>query len=297
MHSDHQDYFKFSKRSRMERSINSLLGIIEGISIDSKINKTESGYLEDWLAEHQSVRHMHPFNDVIPVLLESMADGIITSDEKDGIAYLCKNLQTAGYHEEITSDMHRLHAILGAISCDKVISEAELRGLSDWLADHEQLKTCWPYEEVVSLVTGVLADKIIDEREHSQLLEFFADFGSPLDACGDNGSGSRTGKSVLGLCAVCPEIIFQEKHFCFTGASSRLNRKGFMSLVSSFGGYPINNVTRKLDYLIIGSEGNPCWAYTCYGRKVEQAIGLRKSGSRLILVHENDFHDAISDFR
>lgn len=34
---------------------------------------------------------------------------------------------------------------------------------------------------------------------------------------------------------------------------------------------------------------NPCWAYACYGRKVEQAIGLRKAGSQLLLVHEADF--------
>ena len=57
----------------------------------------------------------------------------------------------------------------------------------------------------------------------------------------------------------------------------------------------MNSVSAKLDYLIIGADGNPCWAYACYGRKVEKAVDLRKTGSRLLLVHENDFHDAVAD--
>lgn len=56
-----------------------------------------------------------------------------------------------------------------------------------------------------------------------------------------------------------------------------------------------NNVSKSTDYLVIGAEGNPCWAYACYGRKVEAAVNLRKEGYRIILVHENDFHDAVAD--
>jgi hypothetical protein len=56
-----------------------------------------------------------------------------------------------------------------------------------------------------------------------------------------------------------------------------------------------SSVSSKVDYLIIGADGNPCWAYACYGRKVEMAVQLRKQGSRLQLIHEHDFHDAIAD--
>ena len=53
------------------------------------------------------------------------------------------------------------------------------------------------------------------------------------------------------------------------------------------------NPTKQTDFLIIGADGNPCWAYACYGRKVEKAVHLRKQGSRLLIVHENDFWDAV----
>jgi hypothetical protein len=63
------------------------------------------------------------------------------------------------------------------------------------------------------------------------------------------------------------------------------------------GGVVKKGVTRDLDYLILGAEGNPCWAYSCYGRKVEQAMNYRRAGSLLLIVHENDLHDAIVDRR
>ena len=50
-----------------------------------------------------------------------------------------------------------------------------------------------------------------------------------------------------------------------------------------------------MDYLVIGAEGNPCWSYACYGRKVERAVELRKEGLRIMIVHERDFHDALVD--
>ncbi len=46
---------------------------------------------------------------------------------------------------------------------------------------------------------------------------------------------------------------------------------------------------------MVGAKGNPCWAFACYGRKVEEAMALRKAGNRLLIVHENDFFDALED--
>ena len=52
---------------------------------------------------------------------------------------------------------------------------------------------------------------------------------------------------------------------------------------------------KRVDYLVIGADGNPCWAFACYGRKVEKAVELRKSGVRIMIIHESDFHDAVLD--
>ena len=59
------------------------------------------------------------------------------------------------------------------------------------------------------------------------------------------------------------------------------------------GGIFKDSVVKNTDFLIVGDEGNPCWAFSCYGRKVEKAIELRKSGSKIQIVHENDFWDCV----
>ncbi len=295
MHTDHRGYFKFTGRSRLEKSVNSLLGIIEGISVDSIINRVEVEFLNLWLEEHQELKDRHPYNELLPVVENAISDGVITTEEKQDILWLCEKLRSTEFFDKTTADIQRLHAVLGGIASDGAITEAELRGLSDWLSEHEHLKTCWPYEEVGSLITGVLSDKKIDSVEQKLLKEFFTDFVSILDSQTIVSPKLTVNGNVVGLCAVCPEITFSGKKFCFTGTSFKYTRLEFSQLVKQLGGEIVNSVSAKLDYLIIGADGNPYWAYACYGRKVEKAVELRKTGSRLLLVHENDFHDAVAD--
>jgi len=295
MHTDHREYFKFTGRSRLEKSINSLLGIIEGISVDSIINREEIKFLNLWLEEHQELKDRHPYSELLPVVERAISDGELTAEEKEDILWLCEKLRSTEFFDGATADIQRLHAMLGGIASDGAITEAELKGLSDWLSDHEHLKTSWPYEEVGSLLTGVLSDKKIDSVEQKILMDFFTEFVSILDSRTIVSPKLSVNGSVGGLCAVCPEIIFSGKKFCFTGTSFKYTRSEFSQLVQQLGGEFVNSVSAKLDYLIIGGDGNPCWAYACYGRKVEKAVDLRKTGSRLLLVHENDFHDAVAD--
>lgn len=295
MHTDHRGYFKLTGRSRLDKSINSLLGIIEGISVDSIINRAEVEFLNLWLEEHQELKDRHPYNELLPVVENAISDGVLTTEEKQDILWLCEKLRSTEFFDETTADIQRLHAVLGGIASDGAITEAELTGLSDWLSDHEHLKTCWPYEEVGSLIIGVHSGKKIDSVKQKLLKEFFTEFLSILDSRTIVSPKLTVNGNVVGLCAVCPEITFSGSKFCFTGTSYKYTRSQFSQLVSQLGGEVVNSVSAKLDYLIIGADGNPCWAYACYGRKVEKAVELRKAGSHLLLVHENDFHDAAAD--
>ncbi len=295
MHEDHHNYYKFTGRSRLDKSINTLVGLVEGIAIDSKINNQEIDFLNMWLDENRQFHDKHPFNELIPVLDLALSDGVFTDEEKQDILWLCEKLQSSEYFNTTTAGIQRLHAILGGIMSDGVISEAELQGLSDWVSEHEYLKSCWPYDEVDSLITTVLSDGKIDEKEHTLLLDFFSEFTAILDDRVITSPKIDKGTSIVGLCSVCPEIKFSNSIFCFTGASHKYPRAKFSELIMSLGSTTVSGISSSVDYLIIGAEGNPCWTYACYGRKVEKAVNLRKKGNKLLLVHENDFHDALED--
>lgn len=295
MHPDHRQYAKFTSRARLDKAVNSLLGIIEGISIDGAVNNSELSFLRLWLSDHAELVDRHPFNELIPVVQAAVADGVLTQDEREDIIWLCERLRSTEYYDKTTADLQRLHAIVGGIVADGRISVEELRGLSSWLQDHEHLKTCWPYDEIDSLITTVLADKKIDEQEQKMLKDFFSEFIAVLDNRTITSPQISDGSTLVGLCAVCPEIEFDDSKFCFTGASTRYTRQQFVETVRRLGGEVVPSMTATVRYLVIGADGNPCWAYACYGRKVEKAVELRKSGVRLLIVHENDFHDAVAD--
>lgn len=295
MHPDHLEYAKFTSRARLDKSVNSLLGIIEGIAIDSHINQSEVSFLNLWLAEHADIRNRHPYNELVPVVQAAVSDGVLSQDEHDDIVWLCDRLRSAEYVDQTTADLQRLHAILGGIVSDGQVTEDELRGLSAWLQDHEHLRTCWPYDEIDSLIVSVMKDQKINAEEHHLLKSFFSEFTAVMDDRTITSPVISEGASIVGLCAVCPEIDFSASTFCFTGASSRYTRKELAATVERLGGTFAPNITKSVKYLIIGADGNPCWAYACYGRKVEKAVELRKSGVRVLLVHENDFHDAVAD--
>ncbi|MBX3290143.1 MAG: BRCT domain-containing protein [Acidobacteria bacterium] len=291
---DH-DYTRFSTHSYMEKAINSLCGLIEGIAIDAEINQSEVEFLKLWISDHDQLRKHHPFNELIPVLEEAISDCVLSSEEREDLQWLCEKMQSSEFWDSTTAGIQRLHAILGGIAADGRITEKEMVGLTDWLASHEHLKTCWPYDEIDSLVVSVLADGKIDSDEHELLKVFFADFVSILDDRTITRPPISNGISIGGLCAVDPVITFKDSRFCFTGKSSRFSKSDLSSIVENLGGECINTVSQSTNYLVVGADGNPAWAFACYGRKVEKAVELRKAGFPIMIIHEIDFHDAVND--
>jgi hypothetical protein len=297
-HPDHIAYFKFASKLRLTKSIQTLTGMSKGISIDKTINKDEMFFLVEWIKQHDDVRFKHPFNEIIPVIEAALSDGVFSEDEQEDLLWLCEKIAGEnGWIDTVTADLQQLHGILAGIIADGKITESELQGLQDWLDDHEHLRTCWPYDEIDALIMVIMKDGKIDDTEHKQLMSFFSEFIDLQDDRTINSPLVKDGALLSGVCAVCPEISFPDSVFCVTGASHRYSRKEFDHLIKGLGAQTVKNVSGNVNYLVIGSEGNPCWMYSCYGRKVEKAVNLRKEGHNIMIVHENDFHDAVEDIR
>lgn len=291
---NHSSYRKYMGKAELEKKINSLLGLFEGIAIDGNINSDELSFLQIWLKDHEVHFDRHPFNELVPTLKNAIADGVITESERDDISWLCKRLTSSEYFDTVTAGIQRLHGIIAGIASDGQITLSELQGLSDWLEKNQYLRNCWPYDEIDSLVTSTLADQKLDIVKHKLLMDFFVEFMSLLDNKTIVNPLLLEANHVKGVCAMCPEISFEGSTFCLTGTSHTYPRTRFKEVITELGGKTAEDVSKKVNYLIVGANGNPTWAYACYGRKVEKAVQLRKSGHSILIVHENDFHDAVS---
>lgn len=289
---DQGEYIHFTGRQRMESAMNTLHGIVAGIVADENVNDRELAALTLWLGRHEEFIDRHPFSELIPRLQEVIVDRFISDEERSDVLWMCEKLSDRGrYYDEITADMQKLHGFLSGIVADRKINALELQSLSQWLDEHASLRACWPYDELETLIVDVLRDGQIDAREHEQLLNFFSEFSitPSRQAVGPAGQGA----TVIGVCAHCPVIAFAERNFCITGGSKRSTRDGLVEIISRRGGRWHKGLRNDTHYLLVGADGNPCWAYACYGRKIEDAVDRRKRGQKLLIIHEFDFWDAV----
>lgn len=292
------EYRKFMKKEELHKSLNSLAGILSGIVMDGIVSAEESSEIQMWYALHQPLMHIHPFSEILPIIDAALSDDRIDLEEAKDVLWLCDRfLDEAGsalYFNQVTSQIQILEGMLHGIITDGIITDRELRLLNDWLNDNDYLAGTYPYDEVYSLLLAAKEDGVISEDERNMLRALFSNFVDTRESANIHEADRlalQQQYSVAGICAIAPEISFADKTFCFTGASKRGTRDEISALIQRKGGIYSDSVTRATDYLIVGADGNPCWAFSCYGRKVEKAMDLRRKGRHVVIVNENDFWD------
>lgn len=292
-----EDYGRFTKPAELHKAINTLKGIVCGITSDCGVNTDEIEELLHWCRLHEFLIEKHPFDELIPLIDRAMADGNITNEELQDILWLCTNiLNDGGYYNVITSGLQQLQGLLHGLLADNYLSDKEIYLLNRWLSENDFLRGCYPFDEIESLLTAVLLDCKVTSEEREKLCAYFSmfiDLASSKNLNATEFEKKKNELNICGICAVDPQIEFENNIFCFTGKSYKSSRDKIANQIVELGGIYNDNVTNKTKYLIIGNGGNPCWAFACYGRKVEQAIGMRKNGNTILLVHENDFWDCI----
>lgn len=294
------DYRRFMKKEEMHKALNTLAGILTGIAVDEVISESESNEVKNWYSLYEHLMDVHPFSEILPTLRLAFEDGNLDLEEVKGALWLCNRFLDEKhenlYFNYITSMIQQLEGILHGILSDGEISDDEIANLKEWLDENDYLSGVYPFDEVYSLLLAAREDGTISNDERNMLKAFFATFvdtRTSFNIHENDVADLQKQYSLGGICAVCPELVFKGRTFCFTGASKKATRNEIAEIISEHGGQYNDRVTNKTDYLIVGADGNPCWAFSCYGRKVEKAVDLRKDGHHIVIVHEYDFWDEI----
>ena len=294
-----QDYRKFTKPSELHKAVNTLRGIVAGITTDYKISDDEVNELSHWCLQHANLIDRHPFNELIPMIQTAYQDGILEESEANDIVWLCNNfVSDSDYYNLVTSGLQFLGGLIHGILADGVITDSEIHTLKSWITSNDYLAGCYPFDEIESLLLTILMDGKITEDERNMLTAFlsnFIDLKYSYNLTSADMEALKSKYSIGGICSVCQSIDFKNNLFCFTGQSTRATRNEIATIICHEGGNFKNNLTNSTRYLIVGNDGNPCWAYSCYGRKIEDAINRRKAGQLLTIVNEIDFWDIIDD--
>lgn len=288
-------YRVFTKKSELDKAFNSLNGLLQGISSDNVLRKEELDELNSWVIHHSDLIDRNPFKEIAYVISCAIQDSNLDNEVVEDLKWLCAQFIDENiYFNGVTADIQTLHGFCHGILADGYVSDEEIYALQKWMLENKHLQTYYPYDEIYTLLDEILEDGIIEEKERVSLTAYLNDFIDLKSTTVAHKVDSITsGVSVEGLFHKNPKIKMSDTVFSFTGESERMTRNEIADLIQESGGVFSKGVTKKVQVLLVGIKGNPCWAYSCYGRKVEQAIKLRKAGSNVLIVSEKDFWNQI----
>lgn len=282
------NYRIYTAKSEADKAINSLKGILTGIKLDSVVNSDELNELSKWVDGHYYLVNKNPFQEFMIFIKDRIDNTNMTSEDIEDLLYLAQKYENDNiYYNGITSDLQLLQGICYGILADGVINDKEIFELNDWLNKHSHLSSYFPYDELKEILRKIVQDNRIDDDERVILKAYFYQFVKLRE----ESNHCKIRDEIMNipitmLYSFNPMIEFNEKVFCLTGKFKGGKQEDLIKNIDGRGGLCSNGVSKKVDYLIVGDNGNEAWAYACYGRKVEQAINLRKTGHNILIVNE-----------
>lgn len=176
---------------------------------------------------------------------------------------------------------HLLGLIEGMVA-DNHLHDKEVQLLSTWLSANPEATSAWPGNLIGRKVQEVLADGIITEAERSHLLKVLAELiGSDFY---ETGNASAEVASLPIDDAVTVDI--RNAGVCMTGEFIYGTRAACERLTLKAGGMPMDNVSKKVDILVIGTRVSPDWVHTTFGRKIQRAAELQAEGHPIEIISE-----------
>jgi NAD-dependent DNA ligase len=285
---DTNSHHRFCGPQQIERDLNTLLGILKGITADVEINELEFTELVKWVKDAEHIFSRHPYSELIDCITKAIADKVLTIEETMDIIWICEQYlnKNTPYYSIITSGVQKLHGILRGIKADKLININEIEFLENWLIENNYLENTYPYEDLLRLIYKVIEDDIITTDEQKEVLDFCESILSNVTIENIKDSAYKVESE--------DEISIEALSFCITGVSPNYSRKEIAEMIEMYGGYMMDSISKKLNYLVICDEKSSCWAFVGYGRKVEKAMNLNKSGANIKVIHETCIYDTIN---
>lgn len=287
--------YVFNYTQNRDKLFNNLISIIDGILSDGVVRDEEILYLDTWLLEAGEIIQNGVIRGLSSRVSKILSDGAVTEEERQELKQNLLDIQrdildipeVDFFSKE--SDLHLLNGLCKGLISDKTLSEEEIRYLDWWLTQNGTLKSNYPGKELYTLVKEILKDGVITTEESQTLHKALVDFtGCDLE------SGVVDGLSTKLPVDSDADIDLEGKVFCLKGVFMAGKRSHVEDILKRSNGLISNTVTKKIDYLVIGTLSSRDWRFSSHGRKIEKAISYRDNeGVGLKVISEEMLFDAL----
>lgn len=200
------------------------------------------------------------------------------------------SIEGAIRHRTVTKKLQTLVGIVTGIMSDGALNDSEVLYLRTWLSENRDMRSIWPASLVHARVEDVLADGRIDQVEREHLANVLTQVSA--DSFADTGSTSAEPTAVP--INDCVTIILKDSRVCLTGTFYWGTRAACERATLKAGAMPCDNVTRKVDVLVVGSMITPSWTQESFGRKIIAATALQEAGHPIEIISEKRWIEAMA---
>lgn len=188
--------------------------------------------------------------------------------------------QAITFRNEMRQSCAALIGIAQGLLADGELRDKEILFLRDWLARSQNIALTWPGNIIAGQIEQAIADGHISEEERQHLRNTLEKL---VHGALDEAASSPIATLALDEAVT---IDIEGRSFCFTGDFAFGPRTTCEAAVLRRGGM-VGNVTKKLNYLVVGGLGSAEWKHGSFGTKIEKAIGYRSAGLPVCIVHED----------
>ena len=181
-------------------------------------------------------------------------------------------------------DDRQIDTLIGlskGLLADGKIDQSEAEFLLGWLMQNRAASTNPIILNLLAKVSSMLEDGVLDAEESKELFEVLQKIsGAPSEL----GEVAKT--TSLPLDSPVPAVEFPGRTFLFTGTCAFGTRTQCQEATIALGGVCVKGVTKKLNYLVLGTYVTDSWVHEVFGRKIEKAMQYRDDGIPIAIVSE-----------
>jgi DNA polymerase III epsilon subunit-like protein len=185
---------------------------------------------------------------------------------------------------EAQSSCSTLLNIIGAVIADQNLHDTEIKFIAKWLEKFPIAANHWPGNIIIEQVQQILRDGVITEEERISLSFTLSEILN-----GNLKKAAQVLKSShLDLDSI-DKIEFEESIFLLTGDFLLGTKEECASEIERRGGSVANSMTKKVNFVVLGSLGSEQWKHGNFGTKVAKALEYKSAGLEVRIISEEVF--------
>ncbi len=266
----HKEFTQFVSNAMLRKSICEFYGILQGISIDNRIDSAEVEYIKNWKKEYQVYREQEEIKKILMVIDKILEDGTISTEEVTALQASMREYLDLVSTSSVTLATQILEGILKGIIADGAVAEDECKKLREWLYENSYLSNHFPFNRAIALVEKALADSVLTKEESDEIVITIHEMLNPVESLRTQ-INSIAGKTV-----------------CLSGNFSYGSKADVEEYIITRGGVVDKSVKKTTNILVVGDCECQAYSNGTYGTKVKKAMEYNAKGCSIQIVKESD---------